>query len=95
MRLTAANGTFRNLGACWTHCQRRATVEGYEVDRVFPAIGQRIMLLNARMVFYEKGTHTTMLLAFEDITERRVERSSGLAAGKRYAAGRNAAPRRQ
>ena len=50
----------------------QATVEGYEVDRKFPAIGQRVMLLNARKVFYEKGaTHSTVLLAFEDITGRR------------------------
>ena len=53
----------------------QAAVEGYEVDRKFPAIGQRVMLLNARKVFYEKGTHSTVLLAFEDITDRRaVER---------------------
>ena len=33
------------------------------------------MLLNARKVFYEKGTHSTVLLAFEDVTDRRaVER---------------------
>ena len=49
----------------------QATVEDYEVDRKFPAIGQRIMLLNARKVFYEKGAHSTVLLAFEDITDRR------------------------
>jgi two-component sensor histidine kinase len=49
----------------------QATVEGYEVDREFPAIGRRVMLLNARKVFYERGTHTTVLLAFEDITGRR------------------------
>jgi chemotaxis protein methyltransferase CheR len=49
----------------------QATVEGYEVDRAFPAIGQRVMLLNARKVFYEKGAHSTVLLAFEDITGRR------------------------
>ena len=53
----------------------RAPVEGYEVDRVFPAIGWRNMLLNARKVFYETGTHATILLAFEDVTRRReVER---------------------
>ena len=49
----------------------QSAVEGYEVDRKFPAIGQRVMLLNARKVFYEKGTHSTVLLAFEDITDRR------------------------
>ena len=53
----------------------QAIVEGYEVDREFPAIGRRVMLLNARKVFYEKGTHTTVLLAFEDITgQRTIER---------------------
>ena len=58
-----------------TIAQDHATVEGYEVDRDFPQVGRRIMLLNARKVFYEKGTHTTTLLAFEDITDRRaVER---------------------
>lgn len=52
-----------------------APVEGYEIDRVFPAIGRRTMLLNARKVFYETGNHTNVLLAFEDITGRRnVER---------------------
>lgn len=48
-----------------------ATIEGYEVDRDFPRVGRRIMLLNARKVFYEKGSHTTTLLAFEDVTHRR------------------------
>jgi PAS domain S-box-containing protein len=46
------------------------TVENYEVDREYPRIGRRIMCLNARKVFYEEGTHSTILLAFEDITER-------------------------
>ena len=35
------------------------------------ADGRRIMLLNAREVFYENEPHTTVLLAFEDITGRR------------------------
>ena len=46
-------------------------VEGYEVDREFPGIGRRVMLLNARNVFYEDGRYTKTLLAFEDITDRR------------------------
>ena len=49
----------------------QAIVEGFEVEREFPAIGHRVMLLNARKVFYEKGVHTTVLLAFEDVTDRR------------------------
>jgi len=49
----------------------QATVEGYEVDRKFSKIGRRIMLLNARKIFYETGTHSTILLAFEDVTSQR------------------------
>src|ERR1700737_4833349 len=47
------------------------TVEKYEVERVFPTIGQRSMLLNARKVFYEGSGSTSLLLAIEDVTERR------------------------
>ncbi len=54
-----------------TITRNRTAVEGYEVDREFPVIGRRTMLLNAREVFYENGPHTTVLLAFEDITDRR------------------------
>ncbi len=54
-----------------TIAKDRATIEGYEVDREFPVIGRRIMLLNVRKVFYEKDAHGTVLLAFEDITHRR------------------------
>ena len=49
----------------------RTTIEDYQVDSVFPRIGQRIMLLNARRVFYERETQSTVLLAFEDVTVRR------------------------
>jgi two-component sensor histidine kinase len=46
-------------------------MDDYEVDHDFPAIGHRTMLLNARKVFYEGNSHTTMLLGIEDITGRR------------------------
>ena len=46
-------------------------MEGFEVERDFPRIGRRTMLLNARKVFYEGNGQTTILLAFEDTTERR------------------------
>ena len=46
-------------------------MEGFEVERDFPRIGHRTMLLNARKVFYAGNGHTTLLLAFEDVTERR------------------------
>jgi PAS domain-containing protein len=57
----------------------QATVEGYEVERGFPAIGHCVMLLNARKAFYEKGVHSTLLLAFEDMPSpaaNRVRQSS-------------------
>ncbi len=46
-------------------------MEEYEVEQDFPVIGRRIMLLNARKVFYDDDHHTTILLAIEDVTERR------------------------
>lgn len=48
------------------------TMEDYEVEHDFPALGRRIMCLNARQVFYKKGADTTILLGIEDVTETRV-----------------------
>ena len=45
--------------------------DGFEVEQSFSRIGRRTMLLNARKVFYEGNSNTTLLLAIEDITERR------------------------
>jgi chemotaxis protein methyltransferase CheR len=50
----------------------RGVMEDYEVEHVFPDIGQRTMLLNARKVFYEGGTNTTILLGIEDVTVQRI-----------------------
>ncbi len=47
-------------------------MEGYEVEHEFPGLGQRTMLLNARQVFYEGGSHTTILLGIEDVTAERI-----------------------
>jgi two-component sensor histidine kinase len=46
-------------------------VEGFQVEHDFPRLGRRIMLLNARKVFYEQHGTDTILVAIEDITERR------------------------
>jgi two-component sensor histidine kinase len=46
-------------------------MDGYEVEHDFPKIGRRIMLLNARTVVSERNVHTALLLAIEDISERR------------------------
>ena len=47
------------------------TIEGFEVEHYFPIIGRKIMLLNARKVFYEGNNSTSLLVAIEDVTERR------------------------
>jgi two-component system NarL family sensor kinase len=49
----------------------RKALEGFEVRHEFPAIGQRTMLLNARQIRTRGGAATLILLAIEDITERR------------------------
>jgi two-component sensor histidine kinase len=48
------------------------TMEGFEVEHEFPHLGPRTMLLNARLVHYDDAASPTILLAFKDITERRV-----------------------
>jgi two-component sensor histidine kinase len=48
-----------------------SVMEDYEVEQQLPEIGKRTMLLNARKVFYEGNSHTTILLGIEDITTRR------------------------
>ncbi len=49
----------------------RVAMDGFEVDHDFPAIGHRIMLLNARKVLYDESDTMAILLAFRDVTERR------------------------
>jgi two-component sensor histidine kinase len=48
-----------------------SAVEAYEIERAFPTIGQRTMLLNARRIFREGDGQAAILLAIEDISERR------------------------
>ena len=50
----------------------KSVMDNFEVDGEFPRIGHRTMLLNARKIHYEGQSNTMLLLAFEDITERRV-----------------------
>ena len=49
----------------------KSAMEAFEVQHEFPNIGRRTMLLNARNVFYEGSSNRTILLAIEDVTERR------------------------
>jgi two-component sensor histidine kinase len=50
---------------------KHRSVEAYEVEHEFPTIGRRVMLLNARQVFDEGGSDSALLLAIEDVTQRR------------------------
>ena len=51
---------------------QHTTFDNYEVEHDFATIGRRIILLNARQIFREKiGSHI-ILLAMEDITERKL-----------------------
>jgi two-component system cell cycle sensor histidine kinase PleC len=49
----------------------KATFDNYEVEHDFVTIGKRIMLLNARQIKRMLGKERIILLAIEDITERR------------------------
>jgi two-component system CheB/CheR fusion protein len=50
---------------------QKATFDNYEVEHDFSTIGRRIMLLNARQIQRVLGKERVILLAIEDITERR------------------------
>jgi len=50
---------------------QKTTFDNYEVEHNFATIGRRIMLLNARQIERGTGKEKVILLAIEDITERR------------------------
>ncbi len=50
----------------------QASFESYEVEHEFSTIGKRIMLLNARQIQRASGKERIILLAIEDVTERRM-----------------------
>ncbi len=50
---------------------QHAVIEAYEVERDFPIIGRRLMLLNAREIFNQRNSRNLILLTFEDVTDRR------------------------
>ena len=49
----------------------KATFDNYEVEHDFTGVGRRIMLLNARQIERVLGKDKIILLAIEDITERK------------------------
>lgn len=46
-------------------------VEYFEVEPAFPSLGSRIMLLNARRIVSQNSGSNLILVAFEDVTDRR------------------------
>jgi chemotaxis protein methyltransferase CheR len=74
MSSATVNGTIPPLLNLFeTIIPNQATIEGYEVERDFPTIGRRTMLLNAHRMFCEGNG--TILIAIEDVTQqRRLER---------------------
>jgi chemotaxis protein methyltransferase CheR len=63
----------------------RATIEAFEVDRVFPSIGRRVMVLNARKVYRAGNDTKQVLVAIEDVTEQRRLEHEHAAAHERIA----------
>ena len=49
----------------------KTSIEDFEVEHDFPAIGRKTMLLNARRIQGGTGATHMILLAIEDITERK------------------------
>jgi chemotaxis protein methyltransferase CheR len=57
-----------------------ATIEAFEVEHLFPSIGQRVMRLNARRIYRPGNNMKQILLAIEDVTQRvRLEREHAVA----------------
>ena len=50
---------------------KSAAVIGYEVTHDFPGVGVRTVLVSARRLVHPDSSNTSMLVMFEDVTERR------------------------
>lgn len=50
---------------------KAAAIIGYEVTAEFPPLGRRTMLVSARRLSHPDNTSTSILMIFEDVTERR------------------------
>lgn len=54
----------------------KKNISDYEITLVFPVLGERTMLLNAREVVREEGGEKLILLVFGDITDKRMAEKS-------------------
>jgi two-component sensor histidine kinase len=74
-QLFALDGGAWNIPALRTLLERSTTeptvIEGFEFANDFPRIGQRVLVLRVRTVPHDDKSQTTVLLGFEDVTERR------------------------
>jgi PAS domain S-box-containing protein len=61
--------------------QENRGFNSYEVEHDFPGIGRRIILLNARRILRKNNSSHNILLAMEDITERRQAEEALLKSG--------------
>lgn len=50
---------------------QKTKFENFEVEHIFPKIGKKIMLLNARRIIYPDHQNEAILLAIEDITHQK------------------------
>src|ERR1035437_4582096 len=62
----------------------KTTFDNFEVEHVFSTIGKRIMLLNARKIQRGSGKEQIILLAIEDITERKLAEEALAISETRY-----------
>ena len=69
----------------------KEVVTDYEIEHEFPVIGRKTMLLNARTLVQVNERHPMILLAIEDVTQRRLAEAALIQSEKLAASGRLAA----
>jgi PAS domain S-box-containing protein len=68
-----------------TIATEHTTIEAFEVDRIFPSIGRRVMVLNARKIYRAGSDMKQVLVAIKDVTEQRRLEHEHAAAHERIA----------
>ena len=72
MSLAIASGIFQVAASAGGYRRQNFPFEDFEVEHDFPAIGKKIMSLNARRIDNKEGNQIQLiLLAIDDITERK------------------------
>ena len=68
----------------------KSEITGFQVEREFPRIGRRTMLINARVLIQADDEPPMILVAMEDITERKLAETALIRSEKLAVAGRMA-----